>query len=85
MQKQLYDNDSYTGHLQFRPRPEIGVLLLEWGGRVGNSGKSGLSHSKGEGHIDGNMHAVVNCVCSVCGSAHSCRCVVNGSFARAAI
>ena len=23
------------------------------------------------------MHAGVNCVCNVCGSAHSCGCVVN--------
>ena len=33
------------------------------------------------------MHAgvnCVNCVCNVCGSARSCGCVVNGSFARAA-
>ena len=30
------------------------------------------------------MHAVVNCLCNVRGSAHSCGCVVNGSFARAA-
>ena len=32
------------------------------------------------------MHAGVNCVCNVymCGSARSCGCVVNGSFARAA-
>ena len=30
------------------------------------------------------MHAGVNCVCNVCGSAHSCGCVVNGTFARAA-
>ena len=40
-----------------------------------------ISHGKGEGHV---VHAGVNCVCNVCGSAHSCGCVVNGSFARAA-
>ena len=51
------------------------------GGRVGKSGKSGISHGKGEGHV---VHAGVNCVCNVCGSAHSCRHVVNGTFARAA-
>ena len=52
------------------------------GGRVGKSSKSGVSHGKGEGHV---VHAGVNSVCNVCGSAHSCgRCVVNGSFARAA-
>ena len=39
------------------------------------SGKSGISHGKGEGHV---VHAGVNCVCNVCGS------VVIGSFARAA-
>ena len=53
------------------PRLEIGVLLLE-------SGKSGISHGKSEGHV---VHAGVN---NVCGSAHSCWCTVNGSFARAA-
>ena len=31
------------------------------------------------------MHAGVNCVCNVCNSAHSCGCVVNGSFARVII
>ena len=36
---------------------------------------------KGEGHV---VHAGVYCVCNVCGSANSCGCVVNGSFARAA-
>ena len=51
------------------------------GGRVGKSGKSGISHGKGEGHV---VYASVNCVCNVCGSAHSCGCVVNGTFARAA-
>ena len=44
-------------------------------------GRSGISHGKGEGHV---VYASVNCVCNVCGSAHSCGCVVNGSFARAA-
>ena len=48
------------------------------GGRVGKSGKS---HGKGEGHV---VHTGLNCVCNVCGSAHSCGCVVNGSFARVA-
>ena len=45
---------------------------------VGKSGKSGVSHGKGEDHV---VHAGV---CNVCGSAHSCGCVVNGSFTRAA-
>ena len=63
------------------PRPEIGVLFAGVGGSVGNSDKSGVSHGKGEGHV---VHAGVNCVCNVCGSARSCGCMVNGSFARAA-
>ena len=41
------------------------------GGRVGMSAKSGISHGKGEGHA----------ACNVSGSAHSCGCMVNGSFA----
>ena len=51
------------------------------GGRVGKSGKSGILHGKGEGHV---VYASVNRVCNVCGSAHSCGCVVNGTFAREA-
>ena len=51
------------------------------GDRVGKSGNSGISHDEGEGHV---VHAVVNCVCNVYGSALSCGCMVNGSFARAA-
>ena len=43
------------------------------------SGKPDVSHGKGEGHF---VRAGVNRVCGVCGSAHSCGCVVNGSFAR---
>ena len=54
------------------PWLEIGVLLLELGvGRVGKSGKSCVSHGKGEDHV---VHAGVNCVCNVCGSAHACGC-----------
>ena len=45
------------------------------------SGFTCISHGKGEDHV---VHAGVNCVCKVCGSAHSCGCVVNGTFARAA-
>ena len=59
-----------------RSGPVAGV-----GGRVGKSGKSGISHGKDEGRV---VHAGVNCVCIVCGSAHLCGCVVNGTFARAA-
>ena len=47
--QKLYSDDSYPGQLQrqFSARdrgPVAGV-----GGRVGNSGKSGISHGKGEG------------------------------------
>ena len=56
------------------PRSEIG-------GRDGKSDKSGISHGKGEGHV---VHAGVNCVCNVYDSSHSCGCMVNDSFARAA-
>ena len=56
--------------------------MLELGvGLVSRVGKSGKSHGKGEGHV---VHAGINCVCNVCGSAHSCGCVVNGTFARGA-
>ena len=65
------------------PRPEIGArdrgLVVGVGGRVGKSDKSGVSH--GKDHV---VHAGVNCVRNMCGSAHSCGCVVNSSFARAA-
>ena len=64
--QKLYGDDSYPGQLQ-RQSSE--------------SGKSGISHGKGEGHV---VYASLNCVCNVCGSAHSGGCVVNGSFARAA-
>ena len=63
VQKQkLYGDDSYPGQLQrqssARDRgPVAGV--------VGKSGKSGISHGKGEGHV---VHASVICVCNVCGS-----------------
>ena len=51
------ENKNYTvmTHTQVNfsvnPRPEIGVLLLEL--RVGlvKSGKSGISHGKGEGYV----------------------------------
>ena len=33
------------------------------GGRVGKSGKSGISHGKSEGHV---VHAGVNCVFVMC-------------------
>ena len=55
------------------------LVSIEVGGRVGKSGKSGIS-GKGEGHV------VYPGLCNVCGSTHSCGCVdvVSGSFARAA-
>ena len=65
-----------------RPRPEIGVLSLELGVGLVSQVCLVVSHGKGEGHV---MHADVNCVCNVCGSVHSCGCVVNGTFARAAL
>ena len=68
----LYGDDSYPGQLQ---RQSLA------GGRVSKSGKSGVTHGKGEDHV---VHACVNCVCNVCGSAHSCGYEVNGSLARAA-
>ena len=82
VQKQkLYGDDSYPGHLWCQSSAVDRDPVTGVGGRVGKSGKSGISHGKGEGH---GVHAGVNCVCNVCGSAHSCGCVVNGSFAREA-
>ena len=61
------------------PQPKIGVLLLELGvGLV--SQVSLVSHM-----VRVRVHAGVNCVCNVCSSAHSCGCMVNRSFARAAL
>ena len=40
---------------------------------------SGVSHGKGEGHV---VHAGVNCVYNVCGSTHSCGCVLNALLLR---
>ena len=63
------------------PQLEIGVLLLELGAGL-VSRVSLVSHMvRVEGHV---VHAGVNCDCNVCGSAHLCGHVVNGSFARAA-
>ena len=76
MRKQkLYGADSYPGQLQRQSSAGDWGPVAGVGGRVGKSGKSGVSHGKGEGHV---VHAGVNCVCNVCGSAHSCGCVVNG-------
>ena len=82
MRKQtLYGDDSYPGQLQCQSSAGYRGPVAGVGGRVSKSGKSGVSHGKGEGHV---VHAGVNCVCNMCGSAHSCGCVVNGSFARVA-
>ena len=77
----LYGDDSHPGQLQHQSSAGDRGPVAGVGGRVGKSCKSGVSHGKGEGHV---VHAGVNCVCNVCGSARSCGCVVNGSFARAA-
>ena len=77
--QKLYGDDSYPGQLQ--RQSSAGDRGPVGGSRVGKSGKSGVSHGKGEGHV---VHAGVNCVCNMCGSAHSCGWVVNGTFARAA-
>ena len=79
--QKLYGDDSYPGQLQRQSLAGDWGPVAGVGGRVGKSGKSGISHGKGEGHV---VYASVDCVCNVCGSAHSCGCVVNGSFARAA-
>ena len=74
-----YGDDSHPGQLQRQPSAGDRGHVAGVGGRVGKSGKSGISHCKGEGHV---VHAGVNCG-NVCGSAHSCGGFVNGSFARA--
>ena len=63
------------------PRLEIRGPVAGVGGMVSKSGKSGNSHGEGKGRV---VQVDVNCVCSVCGSTHSCGCAVNGRFARAA-
>ena len=78
----IYGDDSYPGQLQCQSSAEDRGPVIGVGGRVGKSGKSSISHGKGEGHV---VYASVNCVCNVCSSAHSCGCMVNGSFARAAL
>ena len=79
VQKQkLYGDDSYPSQLQHQPSAGDWGPVAGVGGRVGKSGKSGISHGKAEGHV---VHAGVNYVCNVCGSAHSCGCM---QIARAA-
>ena len=77
--QKLYGDDSYPGQLQHQSSAGDRDPVARVRGRVGKSGKSGISHGKGEGHV-----AYASVTCNVCGSAHSCGCVVNGSFARAA-
>ena len=72
----VYGDDSHPGQLQCQSSARDRGPVAGVGCRVGKSGKSGVSRGKGEGHV---VHAGVNCVCNVCGSAHSCGCVVNGS------
>ena len=80
--QKLYCDDSYPGPLQRQSSAGDRGPVAGVGGRVGKSGKSGVSH---EAHVVYDVvYASVNCVCNVCGSAHSCGCVVNGSFAKAA-
>ena len=79
--QKLYSDDSYPVQLQCHSSAGDRGPVAGVGGRVGKSGKSGISHGKGEGHV---VYAGINCVCNVCGSTHSCGCVVNGTFARAA-
>ena len=71
---------TYPGQLQRQSSAGDWGPVAGLGGRVGKLGKSGVSHGKGKGHV---VHAGVNCVCNVCGSANSYGCVVNGTFARA--
>ena len=64
------------------PHPEIGVLLLELG--VGLVSRVSLVSHMVRVRVMLCIYAGVNCVCNVCGSTHSCGCMVNGTFARAA-
>ena len=80
-QVRKHGDDSYPGQLQRQSSAGDRGPVAGVGGRVSRSGKSGISYGKGEGHV---VYASVNCVCNVCGSTHSCGCVVNGTFARAA-
>ena len=80
--QKLYGDDSHPGQLQRQSSAGYRGPVAGVGGRVGKSGKSGVSHGKGECHV---VHAGENCICNVSGSAHSCGYVINGSFARAAV
>ena len=70
--QKLHGDDSYPGQLQRQSSTRDRGPVAGVGGRVGKSGKFGVSCGKGEDHV---VHAGGNCVC---GSAHSCGCVVNG-------
>ena len=58
VQKQkLYGDDLYPDKLQRQSSAGDRGPVAGVGGRVGKSGKSGISHGKGEGHV---VHAGVN-------------------------
>ena len=59
--QKLYGDDSYPGQLQRQSSARDWGPVAGVGGRVGKSGKSGISHGKGEGHV---VHASVICVCA---------------------
>ena len=52
-----------TGQLQHQSSGGGRGPVAGDGGRIGKSGKFGISHGKGEGHV---VHAGVNCVCVMC-------------------
>ena len=56
---QNHGNDSYPGQLQHQSLAGDRGPVAGVGGRVGKSGKSGISHGKGEGYV---VHAGVNCL-----------------------
>ena len=79
--QKLYGDDSRPGQLQHQSSAGDRGLVAGVGVRVGKSGKSDVSHGKGEGHV---VHAGVNLFCNVCATHVGAWCMVNGSFARAA-
>ena len=58
----LYGDDSHPGKLQRQSSVRDRGPVAGVGVRVGKSGKSGVSHGKGEGHV---VHAGVKCVFNV--------------------
>ena len=54
----LYGDDTFPGQLQCQPSAgDQGPVAGVWG-RVGKSGKSGISHGKGAGHAVVNLKSV---------------------------